>query len=150
MPDSFCCLHYHIIFSTKGRNPFITPDLQTRLFEYIGGIIRSHKGKLVASGGTADHVHLLLSIGKQMSIAEALRIIKTNSSKWIHENYPQKQNFAWQTGYGAFTVSYSNLSKVEQYIANQADHHRSVSFKDELVKFLKRHNIEYDEKYLGE
>ncbi|MEK6946994.1 MAG: IS200/IS605 family transposase [Nanoarchaeota archaeon] len=148
MPESFCSLNYHIIFSTKKRIPCITSDLQSRLIEYIGGIIRAQGGKLIAAGGTAEHVHLLLSTSKEMSISEVVRLIKTNSSKWVHETYPQKQDFAWQTGYAAFTVSYSNLGKVEQYISNQPEHHRKVSFQDEFIEFLKRHHLEYNEQYL--
>lgn len=148
MPESFCSLHYHIIFSTKERIADITPELQPRLIEYIGGIIRAHNGKLIAAGGTTDHMHLLLSTTQQMSIAEVVRLIKTNSSKWVHETYPKKQDFAWQTGYAAFTVSYSNLGKVQQYIANQREHHHKVSFKEEFIAFLKRHDLEYKEQYL--
>src|SRR5215831_19451174 len=109
MPQSFACLHYHLIFSTKNRIPSITAELQPRLYEYIGGILRAEQGRLISAGGMPDHVHLLLSLSREMAIAEAVRLIKSNSSKWIHETIPDQSTFAWQTGYGAFTVSYSHL-----------------------------------------
>ena len=148
MPQSFTCLHFHFIFSTKDRLPSIAPDLQPRLFEYIGGIFRAEKGCLVAAGGMLDHVHLLASLSKEMSVSEAMRIIKANSSGWIHDTFPDKQDFGWQAGYGAFAVSYSNIDVVKQYIARQAEHHRVKSFQEEFIEFLKRHNIQYDERYL--
>jgi putative transposase len=148
MPQSFTCLHYHLIFSTKARVPAITADLQTRLFDYIGGILRSEKSILLAAGGMPDHVHLLCSLSKELAVAEALRLIKSNSSKWIHETFPQHLSFAWQAGYGAFAVSYSHVDKVKRYIARQAQHHRRTTFQEEFVAVLRRHQIEFDERYL--
>jgi REP element-mobilizing transposase RayT len=148
MPQSFTSLHYHLIFSTKDRVPMITADLQGRLYEYLGGILRSEKSILLAAGGMPDHVHLLCSLSKELAIASALRLLKANSSKWIHETFPQQPSFAWQTGYGAFAVSYSHLDRVKRYIAGQAQHHRRITFQEELVAFLRRHRIEFDERYL--
>jgi putative transposase len=150
MPQSFTCLHYHLIFSTKNRLPAIAPDLQTRLYDYIGGILRSEKSVLLAAGGMPDHVHLLCSLSKELAIAEALRLIKSNSSKWIHETFPEHRTFAWQAGYGAFAVSYSHLDSVKRYIARQAAHHRRTTFQEELVAFLRKHNLPFDERYLWE
>ena len=116
MPQSFTCLHYHLIFSTKSRLPTISADLQTRLYDYLGGILRSEKSILLAAGGMPDHVHLLCSLSKELAVAEALRIIQANSSKWIHETFPEMHEFRWQAGYGAFAVSYSQIKTVKQYL----------------------------------
>jgi REP element-mobilizing transposase RayT len=149
MPQSFTSLHYHIIFSTKDRVASITHDVQQRLYDYMGGIVRAQDGKLIAAGGTADHVHLLVSLGKQIALADVVRNIKSNSSKWVKETFPTQGAFAWQTGYAAFTVSLSSQSHVKRYIANQAEHHRTRSFGEELIEFLKRHEIPFDERYLA-
>jgi putative transposase len=148
MPQSFTCLHYHLVFSTNNRFPSITLDIQPRLYEYIGGILRAERCILLAAGGMPDHVHLLCSLTKELAVAVALRLIKANSSKWVHETFPQQRSFAWQGGYGAFAVSYSHLDKVKRYIARQGQHHRQTTFQDEFIAFLKRHDIEYDERYL--
>lgn len=150
MPQSFASLHVHIIFSTKNREPTMTPDFQTRLYEYIGGILRAEGARLLAAGGMPDHVHLLVSLTREQSLAEAARQIKANSSKWIHETFPDKRSFAWQAGYGAFSVSYSNIDSVKQYIARQPEHHRRRTFQDEFIEFLERHGIEYDPRYIWE
>ena len=149
MPQSFTSLHYHIIFSTKDRVASITQEIQQRLYDYIGGIVRAQDGVLIAAGGTSDHVHLLVSLDKQVSMSDAMRKIKSNTSKWVREMFPTQNAFAWQSGYAAFTVSLSNVSEVKRYIANQAEHHRTRSYDDELVEFLKRHNLPFDERYLG-
>lgn len=150
MPSSYACLRYHLIWSTKHREPLLTDPICDRLYQYIGGILRNKDGVLLAAGGMPNHVHLLTGISKQQAVADAVRDIKANSSAWIHETFPELRAFAWQTGYGAFTVSYSNVESVKQYIANQAEHHRARTFQEEFVKFLKRHEIEYDERYLWE
>jgi putative transposase len=148
MPQSFTSLHFHLIFSTQGRAPFIEALLRPRLYEYVGGILRAHDSVLLAAGGMPDHVHLLVSLSKERSITETLRTIKANSSRWIHETFPEMHAFGWQTGYATFTVSLSNLDQVKGYLAKQEEHHRTRTFKEELVDFLKRHHLEYDEKYL--
>jgi REP element-mobilizing transposase RayT len=148
MPQSFASLTYHIIFSTKSRAPLLTGELVPRLYDYIGGILKPNDGILLAAGGMPDHVHLLTSLGRETSVAVAVRLIKANSSKWIHETFPEHRSFAWQTGYGAFTVSYSNMSSVKCYIAGQVEHHRTVTFQEEFREFLKRHGIECDERYI--
>jgi REP element-mobilizing transposase RayT len=149
MPQSFVSLHYHLIFSTKNRLPLIAPEVQPRLFQYIGGILRAEGCVLQAAGGVADHVHLLVSLDKQLSISEALRIIKASSSRWVHECAPTAlSGFAWQAGYGAFAVSHSHRDRIRGYLSRQAEHHRTVTFQEEFLAFLKRHEIEYDERYL--
>lgn len=149
MPQSFVSLHHHLIFSTKERRPLLTPVVRPRLFEYIGGILRAEACVLEVAGGVEDHVHLLVSLDKRLSISETLRIVKASSSRWIHDTYPESlSDFAWQAGYGAFAVSHSNREKVRAYLARQAEHHRTVTFQDEFLEFLRRHEIAYDERYL--
>jgi REP element-mobilizing transposase RayT len=149
MPQSFVSLHYHLIFSTKNRVPRISTEVQPRLFEYIGGILRAEGCVLEAAGAMPDHVHLLVSLNKQLSISEALRIIKASSSRWLHETFPDPlSDFTWQAGYGVFTVSASHREKVRAYLSRQAEHHRKMTFQEEFLAFLRRHGIEYDERYL--
>ena len=146
MPQSFACVHVHIVFSTKGRLPTIGVEIRERLYAYIGGIIRNQNGALLAAGGTADHIHLLVQLGKQVSIADMIRDIKANSSRWVHEEF--SSDFAWQTGYGAFAVSFSNIEAVKKYIDHQEEHHRKRTYQEEFLELLKRHHIEFDERYL--
>jgi REP element-mobilizing transposase RayT len=143
-------LHHHLIFSTKNRVAAISPDLQPRLYEYIGGTLRAERCCLVAAGGMPDHVHLLISFGREMSVAEAVRLIKANSSKWVHETFTGMTEFAWQNGYGAFAISYSHLDLVKCYLTRQEEHHRTRTFQEEFREFLERHRIEYDERNVWE
>ena len=147
MPQSFASLHCHIIFSTKHRQPEIAPEIQPRLFEYVGGILRNNSCRLIAAGGIPDHVHLLVSLGRTLSVADAIRLIKSNSSGWFHDEL-QLPDFQWQTGYAAFAVSFSNIDSVKSYLANQTEHHRQQSFQDEFREFLRRHHLEWDERYV--
>src|SRR5713101_9950227 len=110
MPHTFASLLVHVIFSTKNRQPDLSPDLASRLFPYMGGIVKELKGAALIINGPADHVHLLLSIPATASIADMLRVVKTNSSRWVHEQFPARRGFGWQAGYGAFTVSDSRWS----------------------------------------
>ena len=148
MGHTYTALQYHIVFGTKDRLPSIQPKLQSRLYEYIGGIVRGENGMLIAIGGMPDHIHLLVTLHSTTCLADMLRRIKANSSKWVHENVPEMKTFAWQAGYAAFTVSRSVLGDVEAYIHNQQTHHATLSFEDEFVAFLERHGIEYDERYV--
>jgi REP-associated tyrosine transposase len=150
MPQSLTCLNYHVVFSTKDRRDLIVDEFQKDLYKYIGGIFKGMKSKLIAVGGMPDHIHLLGSLHKELSISDALRTIKTNSSKWVHTEYPERRNFAWQAGYAAFSVSFSRMDSVDEYIANQVSHHRRKNFKSELRTLLKKHEIEFDERYLWE
>ncbi|MCU0963238.1 MAG: IS200/IS605 family transposase [Pirellulaceae bacterium] len=150
MPQSYVSLPVHMVFSTKHRQPLITDDIRTRLFEYLGGTFRAHGCALLAAGGMPDHVHLLVSLSKQTAVSDILREVKASSSKWIHDTFPGQSGFAWQSGYGAFAVSHSNLPAVRRYIANQAEHHRQRSFQEEFIALLQRHEISYDERYLWE
>jgi putative transposase len=150
MAHTFTSLLTHAIFSTKDRQLSINAELKPQLFAYMGGIVREYTGTALMVNGTADHVHLLLRLPPSVSIAEAMRLLKTNSSRWVHEKWPSRSTFGWQTGYGAFSVSQSNVSAVLRYIANQEEHHRKVSFQEEFIAYLQRHEIEYDERYIWE
>ena len=109
--------------------------------------MRNHSSKLIAAGGMPDHVHLLVSLGRTVAVADALRVVKSNSSGWLHEEIGLKE-FHWQDGYGAFAVSYSNVDQVKAYLAKQADHHRRMTFQDEFRELLRRHELEWDERYV--
>jgi putative transposase len=148
MGNTYACLHYHIIFSTKDREPRISDETRQRLYDYIGAIVRSAKAKLVAIGGTPDHIHLLVGMGTQPSVAAMVNKIKANASCWINEAFPDNPRFEWQRGYGVFAVSKSNTPEVKDYIENQAEHHRHRTFREELIGFLKHHDIEYDKRYV--
>ncbi len=148
MPHTFTHLLTHIIFSTKDRAPLLGPEVKSRLLDYMGGIIREVGGNPLGINGTADHVHLLVWLPATVSVAEAMRVLKTNSSRWVREAGISRRPFAWQAGYAAFSVSQSVAPEVQRYIAHQEEHHRKQSFKDELLSYLKKHGIEYDERYL--
>lgn len=148
MSHTFINQLHHCVFSTKERRPMITPQLQTRLFPYIGGIARENKIKLLAAGGVDDHVHLLISMPATVSVSKAMQLIKGNSSKWIHETFPEHRLFEWQQGYGAFSIGVGDVERTVNYINNQAAHHGKMDFKTELRLFLKKHGIESDERYI--
>lgn len=150
MAHTFTNLLTHIVFSTKGRMPQIDQELKPQLLAYMGGILRELRGSALLINGTTDHVHLLVRLPPTIALADALRVLKTNSSRWIHEQWSERANFAWQTGYGAFSVSQSNTTTILKYIANQEAHHRKVSFQQETLAYLRRHGIPYDERYLWE
>ncbi len=138
----------HMIFSTQGRRPLIKSDFRADLFAYLGGIIREMDGTALIVNGTTDHVHLLLRIRPAHSSAQIARVVKANSSRWVHEKWDSK--FAWQTGYGVFSVSESHIPAVTKYIAEQEAHHRTQSFQEEFLAFLKKNNVAYDERYIWE
>jgi len=145
---SYVTSYFHFVFSTKERRPLITPDLQQRLWPYLGGIARENKMKAIEIGGVADHVHLLLSLPATMAPAKAMQLIKGGSSKWIHETFPEHRLFAWQEKYGAFSVSVSQVDPTTDYIKDQENHHQKKSFQEEFLALLKKHRIAYDERYL--
>jgi putative transposase len=139
---------FHCVFSTKERRNLITPALQERLWPFLGGIARQNGMTPVIVGGVEDHVHILLSLPATMPVAKAMQLIKGGSSKWIHEEFPDQRLFAWQEKYGAFSVSVSQLDTIINYIKNQKEHHRRRSFQEEFLMLLKKHRIEFDERYL--
>ena len=148
MPQSLVSLHAHVIFSTKYHEPTIDTDLAPRLNGYIGGIVGKTGSVLITIGGVADHVHLLVSLGRQTCIADLVRDVRSNSSKWVHEAFPDRVAFGWQAGYGAFAVSASLLDRVKGYTAGQEDRHRRQTFQDEFREFLTKHGIARDERYV--
>ena len=149
MSHTYSFLLTHLVFSTKDRIALIAENqMKDRLYSYISAIINKKFGFTKKINGTADHVHVLLDIKTSFSISEIVRVVKSNSSKWINDNFNLVNNFAWQVGYGAFSVSMSNEEKIVQYINNQEKHHEMFSYKEELILLLKRHGIQYDEKYL--
>ena len=147
MGQTFSKLLFHIVFSTKDRMPYLRP-LRNDLFPYMGGIIRGIRGAALNINGPADHGHILAFLPAQVSIADAVRVIKANSSRWVHETGRERRAFAWQAGYSAFSVSESNLADVSKYISEQDEHHRKRSFQEELIALLKKHNLPYDERYM--
>jgi len=148
MANTFTNLLFHIVFSTKHRAPFVHESLRERLYGYMGGILREEGGILLEIGGMPDHAHLLARLKADCSVAEAVRTVKSSSSKWVHQTFPERVDFAWQTGYAAFSVSESQVATVRRYIKNQEQHHTRLSFKDELIALLQKHGIEFDERYL--
>ena len=136
----------HLIFSTHERRPLIKPEFRADLFAYLGGIVREMHGTALIVNGTCDHVHMLVRVRPAHSAAEVVRIVKTNSSRWVREKWDS--HFSWQTGYGVFSVSESSLAAVIKYIAEQEAHHKKHSFQEEFVEFLKKNNVAYDERYI--
>ena len=145
---SYTSLHYHIVFSTKERRAYLDPEGNERLNAYFGGMIRNMKAKLHSINNTADHIHLAVGLSSDILLSSFVRLLKTNSSKWVHETFESLQTFSWQEGYSAFSVSYSGMDKVIQYIENQQAHHKKLSFEEELTLLLEKHHIKYDPKYV--
>ncbi|HYM74690.1 MAG TPA: IS200/IS605 family transposase [Candidatus Dormibacteraeota bacterium] len=136
----------HFIFSTEGRRPLIKPGLRDALFAYLGGIVREMNGTALIINGDVDHVHMLIRLRPVHSAAEIARVVKANSSRWVREKHSAA--FAWQTGYGVFSVSESSVAAVTKYIAGQEEHHKKHSFQEEYVAFLKKNHVEYDPRYI--
>ena len=148
MASTFTKLFFHVVFSTKDRRPLITPQIQDELYNYIGGIIRGERGSLIEVGGARDHVHLLLRMSSDISLADMVRRIKANSNRWANRRFERQYRFGWQVGYSAFSVSESGVPQVRRYIQNQEKHHRRASFRDELVALLERHGLAWNERFL--
>lgn len=135
-------------FSTKGRVPWIDESIRPDLYAYMGGTLRGMKAPPLSLNGIADHVHVLFRLPPVLSLSDAMRDLKANASKWVHEKCPRHGDFAWQEGYAAFSVSASQLPVVQAYIENQEAHHRKTSFKEELIALLEKHGMEYDVRYI--
>jgi len=148
MPQSLSSILIHLIFSTKNREPFITPVVETELHPYMATIFRELKCPSLAIDGTSDHVHILFSLARVINVADLLQEVKTESSKWIKTKGPEFRNFHWQKGYGAFSIGQSQVEDVKRYILGQKEHHRRVTFQEEYRKFLNAYGIEYDERYV--
>jgi REP element-mobilizing transposase RayT len=148
MANTYTSLHYHVIFSTKNREPWLVRDIEQRVWAYIGGVARAHKMTALQVGGIEDHIHALVTAPATLAPSQIAQFLKGDSSKWMHDEFPALRNFGWQDGYGAFTVSRSNLPEAVRYIQNQREHHRKKTFQEEYLEFLQKHGIEYDERYL--
>ncbi len=148
MAQSLAEVLVHVIFSTKGRKPIIPESLRSQLNAYIVGVLREIGSPSLIVNAMADHVHILCVLSKTMSLAKMIEEVKTSSSKWVKTKGPSLCDFYWQSGYGAFSVSQSNVARVRTYISEQAEHHRTGSFEDEFRAFLQRHNVQYDEQYV--
>ena len=138
----------HLVFSTKNREPFITPAIETELHPYLATIFRALKSPSLCIDGTVDHVHILFPLARVITIADLVEEVKTESSKWIKTKGLEFRNFHWQKGYGAFSIGQSNVETLKRYIRGQKQHHRRVTFQDEYRKFLKSYGIDYDERYV--
>ena len=136
----------HCVFSTKNRRNLIKPEMQPDLWAFIGGIARKNGFKALMVGGTENHVHVLLSLPSDMTVAKAMQLVKGASSRWLNENHAR--GFAWQEGYGAFSVGISQKNDTIAYIRSQPEHHCKRSFEEEFVAFLKKHGVEYDPRYV--
>jgi len=148
MAQTLVSLLVHLVFSTKNREPFITPEIEPELFAYVGGILNNHDSRLLDAGGTADHIHLLVSQSKNISLSLLMKDVKKDSSSWIKTKGSRFRNFHWQDGYGAFSIGKSEMPGLKEYIANQKEHHRKRTFKEELMDFLDEYGIPSDERYL--
>jgi putative transposase len=148
MANTYAALFYHIVFSTKSRVEFIRPDIEERIWSYLGGVARHHKMTPIQIGGIEDHLHALVMAPPTLAPFEIAKYLKGDSSKWIREEFPDLLNFGWQDGYAAFTVSKSNVPSVVSYIQNQRAHHQTQTFQMEYLEFLKKHAVQYDERYL--
>ena len=141
---SFNSCLVHCVFATKERAPLLTPAIRERLWPYLGGIARENGVKMLAVGGVADHVHVLLSLPATLSVSKAMQLLKGNASKWLRETFPElrQQGFAWQEGFGAFSIGVSGVKDTIHYIQTQEEHHRKKGFREELEVFLKKHGFQ--------
>lgn len=148
MSQTLVSLYVHVVFSTKNRMNLIDPKIEARLFAYIGGILNNHGCKLISAGGTANHVHLLISLGKLIALSDLVGHIKRESSAWMKTQEFGTKRFAWQDGYGAFSVGPTQIGSVKKYISTQKEHHYGASFEDEMRYFLNKYAVEFDERYV--
>ena len=148
MANTYTSLHYHVVFSTKNREPWLVPEIEQRVWAYVGGIARAHKMTALQVGGIEDHLHALVTAPATLAPSQIAQFLKGDSSKWIHEEFPSLRRFGWQDGYGAFTISKLNLPDVVSYIQNQREHHRKKTFQEEYLELLQKHGVKYDERYL--
>ncbi|HEV2176256.1 MAG TPA: IS200/IS605 family transposase [Terriglobia bacterium] len=148
MAHTYTNVIIHALFSTKDREPLLTPEVKTEMLDYLGGTVNKLGGQSLLVNGPADHVHMLFVQPAALSLADVMEKVKTNSSGWVKRRWTQSSGFAWQTGYTAFSVSKSQVGRVRDYIAGQEEHHRRVTFQEEVLAFLKKQGITYDPKYL--
>jgi putative transposase len=148
MAQTLVSLLAHVVFSTKHRRDFITSEIEPHLYAYLGGIARNHQTRLLSAGGTANHVHLLISQSKNVALCDLLAELKKSSSAWLKTQDAALAGFHWQDGYGAFSIGSSQVPAVKAYLAQQKHHHRKQTFAEEFIELLEKYGIEYNEKYL--
>ena len=148
MPQSLSSILIHLIFSTKNREPFLTPEIDAELYPYMASIFQAMKSPALIINGTSDHIHTLFSLSRVVTIADLVEEVKTDSSRWIKTKGRIFRNFHWQSGYGAFSIGQSQVQAVKRYIKRQKEHHRRITFQDEYRKFLKAYEVDYDERYV--
>ena len=148
MAQTLVSLLVHLVFYTNHRRDFITPELEPHLYAYLGGIARNHQARLIAAGGTANHVHLVISQSKNMALSDLLAELKKSSSVWIKTQNVTLAGFHWQDGYGAFSIGASQVPIVKAYLARQKQHHQKKTFEEEMIEFLERYSIQYKKEYL--
>jgi len=148
MPQSLAKNLVHLIYSTKERRPLLEDAIREELHKYSCGILREQESPALVVNSVADHMHLLLVLSKNKALAEVVREVKKGTSRWLKTNGAQFADFEWQNGYGAFSVSQSVVTEVRNYIEGQAEHHRKVGFQDEFRAFLRRYEVEFDERYV--
>jgi putative transposase len=145
---SFTSFLIHCVWSTRNRERSLDSQLRDRLWPYLGGIAKQNRMKALAIGGAADHVHILVSLPATTSVAKVVQLLKGNSSKWIHETFPKLRSLEWQEGYAAFSIGISAVDATEAYIRNQTEHHRTKTFREELMAMLDKHGFNYDDRML--
>lgn len=149
MAQTLVSAFFHVVFSTKNRADLIPPEIEAELYAYIGGVARAFGARLLAAGGTANHIHLLLSVSKNFLLPDVIGAIERDSSRWIKtKGGGMLTKFAWQDGYSAFSVGHAQLPIIEKYIAGQKEHHRSRLFEDEMRAFYRKYKIDFDEEYI--
>jgi putative transposase len=148
MAQSLADIILHIVFSTKERLPLIKPSVEEELYSYISGVCKKLNSPVIKINGVEDHIHILLQLGRTIAVSDLISEIKSSSSRWIKTKDPFFNNFSWQGGFGVFSVSRHNLEGAKRYLEEQKEHHKKVSFKEELLALLKRAEIRYDEKHL--
>jgi putative transposase len=148
MADTYTSLHLHVVFSTKNREPWIRPEIEDQVWSYLGGICRTHGVKPLHLGGVDDHVHLLIGFPPTSALSDWLKRLKGESSKWISDHLPHLRGFAWQDGYAAFSVGQSQVDDTVRYITRQREHHRKITFAEEYRKFVEKHGLVLDDRYL--
>ena len=148
MPQSLARVVVHIVFSTKNREPWLDDELRPRVFAYLAEVGRDHECEVYRVGGMPDHVHLAVQLGRTISVANLVKVVKQTSSVWIKREGRNHGGFAWQAGYGAFSVGVSQLPALVEYIDKQEEHHRAKGFQEEYRGFLKRYGLDYDERYV--
>ena len=148
MPQSLASILVHLIFSTKNRQPLITPEIEVELYPYMASVFRACDSPSLTGNGTADHVHRLFSLARTQTVATVVEEVKQRSSKWLKSKGPNFAHFQWQAGYGAFSVGASMVPTVSAYIPGQKDHHQTTTFQDEFRSLLRRYGIDFDERYV--